>query len=52
LSGVIEKVLKWLNRRCGKRKSFTWEAFERALDRLGIALPKITQVKRQHGVYA
>ena len=45
-------AFKWLNRRGGKRKSFTWEAFERALDRLGIALPKITQVKRQHGVYA
>jgi len=40
-------VFKWLNRRGGKRKSFTWEAFERALDRLGIALPKITEVKRQ-----
>ncbi len=45
-------AFKWLNRRGGKRKSFTWEAFERALDRLGIALPKITEVKRQHVVYA
>jgi len=45
-------AFKWLNRRGGKRKSFTWEAFERALDRLGIALPKITEVKRQHAVYA
>jgi RNA-directed DNA polymerase len=45
-------AFKWLNRRGGKRKSFTWEAFERALDRLGSALPKITEVKRQHVVYA
>ena len=45
-------AFKWLNRRGGKRKSFTWKAFERALDRLGIALPKITEVKRQHMVYA
>ncbi len=45
-------AFKWLNRRGGKRKSFTWEAFERALDRLGIALPKITEVKRRHVVYA
>ena len=45
-------AFKWLNRRGGKRKSFTWAAFERALDRLGIALPKITEVKRQHVVYA
>jgi hypothetical protein len=45
-------AFKWLNRRGGKRKSFTWKAFERALDRLGIAIPKITEVKRQHMVYA
>lgn len=45
-------AFKWLNRRGGKRKSFTWEAFERTLNRLGIALPKITEVKRQHKVYA
>ena len=42
----------WLNRRGGKRKSFTWKAFERALDRVGRALPKMTEVKRQHVVYA
>jgi len=45
-------AFKWLNRRGGKRKSFTWKAFERALTRLGIALPVITEVKRQHVVYA
>jgi hypothetical protein len=45
-------AFKWLNRRGRKRKSFTWAAFERALDHLGIALPKITEAKRQHVVYA
>jgi RNA-directed DNA polymerase len=45
-------AFKGLNRRGGKRKSFTWEAFERALDRLGIALPKIPEGKWQHVVYA
>ena len=45
-------AFKWLNRRGGKRRSFTWGVFEKALNRLGIALPKITEVKRQHRVYA
>ena len=45
-------AFKCLNRRGGKPKSFTWAAFQRAVDGLGIALPKITEVKRQHVVYA
>jgi hypothetical protein len=45
-------AFKWLNRRGGKRKSFTWETLEKALDRVGIARPKITEVKRLHKVYA
>ena len=49
---AIDCSFKWLNRRGGKRKSFTWEAFARALNRLGIALPRITEVKRLHRVYA
>ena len=49
---AIQCSYKWLNRRGGKRKSFTWEVFVRALDRLGIALPRITEVKRLHRVYA
>lgn len=32
---------KWLNRRGGKRRSFTWDAYKRALKRLGIARPRI-----------
>jgi group II intron reverse transcriptase/maturase len=49
---AVQCAFKWLNRRGGKRNSFTWAAFTRALNRLGIALPKITEVKRQHVVYA
>ena len=38
---AIECSFKWLNRRGGKRKSFTWNAFSRAIKRLGIAKPKL-----------
>ena len=43
---------KWLNRRGGKRKSFTGKAFNRALERLGIAMPEFTEKQRQHRVFA
>jgi hypothetical protein len=49
---AIECSFKWLNRRGGKRKSFTWKAFTRALNRLGAAKPRITEKKRQHVVFA
>jgi len=49
---AIECAFKWLNRRGGKRKSFTWAAFNRALERVGVAVPVITEKKRQHRVYA
>jgi len=45
-------AFKWLNRRGGKKSSFTWEAFTKALERLGIARPTITEPKRQHRVFA
>jgi group II intron reverse transcriptase/maturase len=35
-------VFKWLNRR-SQRRSFTWERFERMLDRYQIPKPRITQ---------
>jgi len=38
---AVGVAFKWLNRRGGKRKSFTWEAFKRALKRLGVARPRI-----------
>lgn len=49
---AIEFFFKWLNRRGGKRKSFTWKAFIRALDRLGVAKPLFTETHRKHKVWA
>jgi RNA-directed DNA polymerase len=37
----------WLNRRGGKRKSWTWEQFNQILDRVKIARPRLTEVKRR-----
>jgi RNA-directed DNA polymerase len=48
---AMECTLKWLNRRGGKRKSLTWEQFGQVLDRVKIARPRITEVKRRR-VYA
>jgi group II intron reverse transcriptase/maturase len=49
---AIECAFKWLNRRGGKRRSFTWSAFAKALARVGVAKPRITEQKRQHRVFA
>ena len=49
---AMECSLKWLNRRGGKRNSFTRTAFFRAVKRLGVAYPRITEQKRQHVVFA
>jgi group II intron reverse transcriptase/maturase len=40
-------VFKWRNRRGGKRQSFTWEQFTQGFDRVKIARPRITEVKRR-----
>ena len=48
---VIACAYKWLNRRGGKRKSFTWEVFHQVLSRVKIAVPRITEVSRRR-VYA
>lgn len=40
---AIESAFKWLNRRGGKRRSFTWAGFSHALKRLGVARPRITE---------
>jgi len=49
---AVECSFKWLNRRGGKRKSFTWKVFNRAIDRLGIAKPRMVIVDRQHRVFS
>jgi group II intron reverse transcriptase/maturase len=48
---AIDTAFKWLNRRGGKRRSFTWGAFNRALKRYGVAVPRITEQQRLHRVY-
>ena len=48
---AMRGAFKWRNRRGGKRQSFTWEQFTQGLDRLGIARPRITEVKHRR-VYA
>jgi hypothetical protein len=44
---AMECVLKWLNRRGGKRKSYTRDRFFKMLDRVGIAKPRITEVRKR-----
>ncbi len=43
-------AFKWLNRRGGKRKSFTWEQFNQILNCVKIARPRITEGKRRRVV--
>jgi hypothetical protein len=45
--GAMDCTYKWLNRRGGKRSSYTWEQLTRVLDRVKIARPCITEVKRR-----
>jgi len=40
---AVADAFKWLNRRGGKRKSFTWAGFGRAIEKLGIAKHRITE---------
>jgi group II intron reverse transcriptase/maturase len=44
---AMDCTFKWLNRRSGTRKSYTWEQFTRVLDRVKIARPCITEVSRR-----
>ena len=48
---AVDCSFKWLNRRGGKRKSFTWKVFHRALDRLGIAKPKLPTAPKPRKVF-
>jgi hypothetical protein len=43
-------VFKWLNRRGGKRRSFTWATFAQIRERMRIEKPRITEVSR-HRVF-
>ena len=44
---AMNGTFKWLNRRGGKRSSYTWEQFTCVLDRVKIARPRITEVPRR-----
>ena len=44
---AMDCAFTWLNRRGGKRSSDTWEQCTRVLDRVKIARPCITEVKRR-----
>ncbi len=48
-SQVIKFAFKWLNRR-SQRKSHTWEKFRLLLGYVNIAIPRVTEFKRQHRV--
>jgi RNA-directed DNA polymerase len=45
-------AFKWLNRRGGKRKSFTWNVFRNAIERLGIARPQLPVSIKRHRVFS
>ena len=49
---AVECSFKWLNRRGGKRNSFTWGRFSRAIKRLGIAKPRIKRSVKQPILFA
>jgi hypothetical protein len=44
---AIRCTFKWLNRRGGKRRSFNWATFVQALERMQVARPCITEVRRR-----
>lgn len=47
---VIDCTFKWLNRRGGQRRSYTWEQFTQLLTHVNIARPCITEVRRRRVV--
>ena len=48
---TIRCAYKWLNRRGGKRNSFNWGQFGKALTQLNIAKPRETEKWRKHVVF-
>jgi group II intron reverse transcriptase/maturase len=48
---TLRCAFKWLNRRGGKRRSFNWAAFKVALEKLGVARPRIVERQRHHAVF-
>jgi hypothetical protein len=48
---TVECAFKWLIRRGGKWRSFSWAQFNAGLKPLGVALPRITEKRREHVVF-
>jgi group II intron reverse transcriptase/maturase len=48
---AIESAYKWLNRRGGKKNSFNWRSFTKALKRLQVSTPRLFNSSREHVVY-
>jgi len=44
---AMRRVVKWRNRRGGKRQSLTWEQCTQGLERIKRARPRITEAKRR-----
>jgi group II intron reverse transcriptase/maturase len=44
---AMDCTFKWLNRRGGKQRSYTWEQFTQVLDRVKVVRPRITEVPRR-----
>jgi RNA-directed DNA polymerase len=44
---AMDCTFKWLNRRGGKQRSYTWEQFTHVLDRVKLVRPRITEVPRR-----
>jgi len=49
---TIGCAFKWLNRRGGKKASFSWPVFTQSLKKLGIALPRIVEQPKRQAVFA
>jgi hypothetical protein len=47
---TLRGAFKGRHRRGGKRQRFTWEPFLQGLDRIGIARPRMTEVKHRRVV--
>jgi len=49
---AIRCAFKWLNRRGGKRRSFTWSRFKAALQRLRVVWPRTVERQHAHRIFA
>jgi len=49
---AIRCAFKWLNRRGGKRRSFTWSRFKAALLRLRVVWPRTVERQHAHRIFA